>query len=283
MFRKSERARKEWKRESPASCAGRQLSILELAAQMVKPGGNLAYTTCTFSPEENEGVVARFLDNHPEFELKKIELAPGFSPPQPQWISLPKGDRIQNAIRIWPHHSPGEGHFIAILIKKTSTNKKPPSGKTTHELSPSRKINTKDHLQAKALLDEFNELNLAFSFENARIALDGKYVYSLPKVTSTLIGLNVVHSGWWLGSIQKERFIPSHALAMAIRADQARHTIPFHLGDQDLSSYLRGESFYDIGENEWVLITLEDFPIGWGKRVKNVVKNYYPHGLRRPF
>jgi NOL1/NOP2/fmu family ribosome biogenesis protein len=96
-----------------------------------------------------------------------------------------------------------------------------------------------------------------------------------------MTGLKVIHPGWWLGSIHKDRFYPSHALAMGIRSDHARYTIPLHIEDQEVSKYLAGETFNNIGENYWVLVTIEGFPIGWGKRVQNVIKNYYPHGLRR--
>ncbi len=105
-------------------------------------------------------------------------------------------------------------------------------------------------------------------------------MYCLQENLPDLHGLNVIHSGWWLGSIHHERFSPSHALAMGITTDQARNVISYHLEDQAIATYLRGESFTNLGENEWVLISVDGFPIGWGKRVQNVVKNYYPHGLR---
>jgi NOL1/NOP2/sun family putative RNA methylase len=276
MFRKSESARKEWKAESPKSCAIRQSTILEQAARMVKPGGCLTYSTCTFSPEENEGVIARFLDCHPEFDLRIIEQVPGLSPAKPEWISLPKDHKIQRAMRIWPHLSSGEGHFIALLLKNMSIEKN-----KKKEGTYSRKTDKqKETLQARALLDEFAGSNLNFSFENRHVVLHGSYVYYLPEEAPGMSGLNVIHPGWWLGTIHKDRFSPSHALAMGIQADQARQTISLHLEDRELSAYLAGESFNNIGENEWLLVTVDGYPIGWGKRVQNVIKNYYPHGLR---
>ena len=91
----------------------------------------------------------------------------------------------------------------------------------------------------------------------------------------------MIHPGWWLGTIRKERFIPSHALAMGILIDQVCQSVPFHTSHQQLTAFLAGESFTNQGENGWVLITVDGYPIGWGKRVQNVVKNCYPHGLRR--
>ena len=69
MFRKSEAARRDWSLEHTLHCAQRQLAILDSAAQMLKPGGLLAYSTCTFNPLENEATVARFLKSHPDFEI----------------------------------------------------------------------------------------------------------------------------------------------------------------------------------------------------------------------
>src|SRR4030043_1727901 len=281
MFRKSESARKEWNPDSPQSCAMRQSAILEQAARMVKPGGCLAYTTCTFSSEENEGVIARFLEYHPEFDAMIIEQVPGLSPSKPEWIDLPNDHKISKTMRIWPHLSPGEGHYIALLVKNMSTDKNNQDNKKKVEIPSRSTSRLKETSIARTILDDFARTNLNISFEDMRIYLEGSYVYCLSEKSPNMHGLKVIHPGWWIGSIHKERFSPSHSLAMGIKAAQARHTISFHLGDRDVSAYLVGESFNNIGENEWVLVCVEDFPIGWGKRVQNVIKNYYPHGLRR--
>jgi NOL1/NOP2/fmu family ribosome biogenesis protein len=102
----------------------------------------------------------------------------------------------------------------------------------------------------------------------------------LTEVTHDLVGLKVIHPGWWLGSVKNERFTPSHSLAMGINSDQAKQTFPLRIGEQRLSSYFAGESIPDSGDNGWVLVTVDGFPVGWGKRVQNMVKNFYPHGLR---
>ncbi len=120
MFRKSVVACEEWNSGAPLRCAIRQFGILESASRMLKPGGCLAYTTCTFSPEENEGVISKFLDSHPEFDLKRIEQKPGFSPAKPEWVNLPDEHKINRSVRIWPHLSQGEGHYIALLVKNGS-------------------------------------------------------------------------------------------------------------------------------------------------------------------
>ena len=281
MFRKSERARKDWKPGSANSCAIRQSAILEQAAQLVKPGGSLVYTTCTFSPEENEGVIVGFLDKHPEFDIKTIRQVSGLVPSKPEWIGLPQSHKINRAMRIWPHQTSGEGHFIAYLRKnERHDNKSQPLGKKP-ETSSRGSHKPKDASPTRAILNEFTRTNLSFSFENQQIHSFGSYVYCIPGGTPALSGLKVIHPGWWLGTIQKERFLPSHALAMGIRAGQARNILSLQTGDRQLSAYLGGESFTSPGENAWVLVTVDGYPIGWGKRVQNVIKNYYPHGLRR--
>jgi NOL1/NOP2/fmu family ribosome biogenesis protein len=131
-------------------------------------------------------------------------------------------------------------------------------------------------------MDEFSRSNLNQLFNPEKLSLKGSYIYQLPDETPILAGLNVIHPGWWLGTIQKERLIPSHALAMGIRSEIALQTIPLQWDDERVPAYLAGESFSFPGENGWVIITVDGFPLGWGKRVQHIIKNYYPHGLRKP-
>jgi NOL1/NOP2/sun family putative RNA methylase len=281
MFRKNNAARTEWSLELPRSCAVRQSAILDQAARMVKSGGYMVYTTCTFSPEENEGVIAGFLEKHSEFELKTIKQSTGFQPSKPGWIGLLPDGKLNRAVRIWPHRSPGEGHFIALLVKSGSIEQNPQFITKQQARLSNRNGRPKHTNISKSTLDEFTRENLTFSFEPHRLAIKGSYIYRLPDKSPHLEGLKVIHPGWWLGTIRKERFIPSHALAMGIHIDQVSQTVPFHTSHHQLTAFLAGESVTNQGENGWVLITVDGYPIGWGKRVQNVIKNYYPHGLRR--
>jgi NOL1/NOP2/sun family putative RNA methylase len=281
MFRKSEAARKEWKPELVRSCAIRQSAILEQAARMVKPGGRLAYTTCTFSVEENEGVIAKFITQHPEFELDTIQPATGYQPARPEWVGLSSRHRINRAIRIWPHLSQSEGHFIALLIKRESTAKYQSGEVKISGLYSNRLFLSKNKKLARTIVDDFCRDNLCFSFDYSQLILEGSYVFQLTDFTPDLVGLKVIHPGWWLGSISKEHFTPSHSLALGITGEQSKRILPLQIGDQRLSSYFAGESFPNSGDNGWILVTVDGYPVGWGKRVQNVVKNFYPHGLRR--
>ena len=120
MFRKSESARRDWSPEQIVYCAQRQTAILDSAAQMLKPGGLLAYSTCTFNPLENEGALARFLKSHPDFEILPVDPLPGCAQGQPGWLppedSLPE---LAHTLRIWPHLASGEGHFVALLRRNS--------------------------------------------------------------------------------------------------------------------------------------------------------------------
>ncbi len=281
MFRKSEIARREWKPELVPSCSLRQLAILDHAARLVRPAGRLVYTTCTFAPEENEGVIVRFLAAHPDFELESIPPSPGFHPAVPEWTGLPPDHAVRQAVRIWPHTSQAEGHFIALLVRDdiSPAPEKNAIQVDSRAASPKNKSLMTNH--QVNIFGDFCHATLDFHPHASHLLLDGSYLYLREAIAPDLAGLKVIRPGWWLGIIEKGRFTPSHSLAMALNNTQARHALPLAIGDPRLDKYLGGESFPDVGVDGWVLITLEGYPLGWGKRVHNQLKNYYPRGLRR--
>ncbi len=286
MFRKSQAAIRDWNPEHTARCAQRQAAILDSAAQMLKPGGALLYSTCTFNPLENESVVALFLDRHPDFEIAPLQPATGFSPGRPDWLP-PAESRpdLAYAVRIWPHLAPGEGHFMALLRRKTGSPLPPNSaGK------PRRP--QKAHTPAAfAAFQDFCRLNLqpCDCFDRpggARLLQAGGYLYLQPPDAPDLSGLHVIHPGWWLGSFSagsdpaRQRFEPSHALALGLKREQAQRVLELPTSDPTLATYLRGEILERQMEDGWVLIAVDGFPLGWGKSVRGRVKNFYPRGLR---
>jgi NOL1/NOP2/sun family putative RNA methylase len=269
MFRKSLAARRDWSPELVQSCAVRQGAILSKAASMVRPGGWLIYSTCTFSPEENEGSVARFLEAHPEFELQPIPELPGAAQGRPDWVEggLSRAELVCT-VRLWPHRHPGEGQFIARMRRKDG------DGIASH--APARLPRLPAEVQR--MWQDFADQALVFRPDSGRLALYGSYLYQIPPGLPETGRLKIIHPGWWLGSVKTRRVEPSQALAMALSVEEARLAVSLDL--ESAEAYLHGHSLPLPGEEGWVLVTVNGFPLGWGKRVQGVLKNYYPRGLR---
>ncbi len=271
MFRKSPIARQEWKPGLVRSCALRQSEILTSAAQLVRPGGWLAYTTCTFNPEENEAVIDRFLATHLDFQLIILPKIEGFGPARPDWVIPASLYPLGHATRLWPHRLVGEGHFIALMQKNMDSS-----------ASVSRPVpfalRRPDAATQRRFIDFWAQtMTIAPPQE---LHQSGSYLYQLPPHLPELEPLKQLHPGWWLGAIKPGRFEPAHALALGIQADQAQHIADFDPADPQLLAYLRGESLPIPGNPGWVLITVSGFSLGWGKRSSGLIKNHFPRGLR---
>jgi NOL1/NOP2/sun family putative RNA methylase len=274
MFRKSLNARRDWSPTMVKSCALRQEAILEQAVRLLRPGGWLAYSTCTFNPQENEGVIARFLDAHPGVTLRNPPIFAGFDQGNPDW-SNPSQPELSKTVRIWPHHAPGEGHFVALLQKVDEERFQTlPSNTADHRLSPATREAFDDFIATTCYPERLG-------IDPARLAQVGSFLYAIPEIPLNLAGLKVIHPGWWLGTFKKDRFEPSHALALSLTAAEARQQLTFRASDPELQAYLRGETLTQAGDPGWLLVTVDGYALGWGKRVQEVIKNYYPRGLRR--
>jgi NOL1/NOP2/sun family putative RNA methylase len=273
MFRKSEAARRDWSPEFVQGCALRQTLILEQAACMVRPGGRLAYVTCTFAPEENERVVARFLRSHGDFALVDLPRRPGFGYGRPEWAPAGLGSQeLRRAVRLWPHDGPGEGHFIAVLQRL--------AGGADSSVQLWRRERVLQ--QVRHLFDGFCREILTMGPAGDDLALVGSYLYALPSDIPDLSGLRFIHPGWWLGTIKKDRFEPSHGLALGLSlADvDPGHVVDLPGDGTEALAYLRGESISHGGPSGWVLVAVDGFPLGWGKRTGGILKSRYPKGLR---
>jgi len=258
MFRRDADAVKAYTANKPEACAAVQAEILRHAATMLKPGGRLVYSTCTFNTTENENTITAFLQLHNDFSPIKIDHAA---------YGLSHGlNGLPEAARIWPHKAAGEGHFVALLQK---------NGTKTHA-PHSRPHASALHL---AQFTEFlgNFISPDKTFEN--IIVHGSNVFS-QSIPINLQGLRVARSGWFLGEIAKDRFVPSHALAMGLCKNEARYSV--ELNESDAFRFLRGESlFYEeiAGEiKPWVLICHGGNPLGWARLVQKRLKNNLPVG-----
>ena len=278
MFRKNEEACEQWSTQNVELCADRQDEILDCAASMLAGGGRLVYSTCTFAPAEDEGSIGRFLERHPEFYVEEVPLAEG--------MSHGLGE-LSATIRLWPHKLRGEGHYVAVL-RKEGTLADGGSGllKNGYENG----ITAGDSKSAAAGIPEY----LAFAGETfAGDALEkyagrecrylkfGEQLYRIPEGMPSVKGLKVLRPGLHLGTLKKNRFEPSHALALALRPDQVKHVCSLESDSPEIKAYLNGQTLNMDGEKGWYLVTVDGYSIGWGKLAGGILKNHYPKGLRK--
>ena len=278
MFRKNEDAKDEWSPENVELCANRQDGILDCAAQMLRPGGRLVYSTCTFAPAENEGSISRFLERHEDFEVVKVEVPEGFAAGNPAWCEEGCGcagkehQGIQYTLRIWPHKVNGEGHFLAVLQKAGSLEEA--ETRSLHGLE--KGISEKDcgdYFQfAKETLKETPKgVYLKF----------GDQLYLGPENMPSIKGLKVLRPGLHLGTLKKNRFEPSHALALAMKPREVLRSHDLAVADGSAAVFIGGQTFPTEGEKGWYLITVDGYSLGWGKAAGGIMKNHYPKGLRK--
>lgn len=275
MFRKNEEACGEWSPENVALCAERQDECLSCAAKMLRPGGTIVYATCTFAPLENEGSISRFLKAHPDFSVAKVTRPEGFLPGQPSWIEEP-ADGIENCMRLMPHLVDGEGHFLAVLKKEEAGEVQfLRDSKNGTEKSIAKK-DCKEWLAFKEeALQNFTKEGTYLKF--------GDQLYLGPKDMPALKGLKVLRPGLHLGTFKKNRFEPSHALALALKAEEAKQAVTVLADSLEIRQYLGGQTLVrdNTEEKGWCLVCVDGFSIGWGKLAGGILKNHYPKGLRK--
>lgn len=293
MFRKNSDAILEWSQNQVEICAKRQLSILEHAAAMLINGGSILYSTCTFSPEENEEVIGQFLKAHPEFSIVYKE-NPFFDSGRPAWENYAANacvdcpnimEELSRTFRLWPHHLHGEGHFAAILKK---------SGQPPIVKALKRKHRKDNEINAcvdclnknlLAVLREFTSQTLSKKMEDyiltGNLTLFGEQLYMLPLYAPDFSGLRVLRAGLHIGSFKKNRFIPGHALALFLGHEDVKNSISLSLSNAQAAMYYNGETLEINGKNGWCLVCINNYSAGWGKITNGILKNHYPKGLRK--
>lgn len=299
MFRKEEFAVSEWSLENVRRCAERQQEILANAAAMLRAGGRLVYSTCTFAPEENEQSILRFLMKHPDFELEQAPEYEGLSRGVPQWGRKNEkkeasvwegGEMVKEAlltgtVRIWPHRTDGEGHYIAVLRKNgEQENRK----RRVPHYALEKKVFADYILFCQETLVEPE-----WWIKRKEFTLFGDQLYLLPPEMPAFDGLRVLRPGLHLGTVKKNRFEPSHALALALQPKEVQLSKNQSAESAETYAYLKGETleaeqltFLD-GNTEkkpvkgWTLITVDGYSLGWAKLTGGRLKNHYPKGLRK--
>ena len=287
MFRKLPEAVEQWSTENVAICAERQKEILDNAAVMLKPGGVIVYSTCTFSREENEDVIEHFLERHPDFTLEEME-------------------------RFWPHKVDGEGHFVAKLVRRGSVNefdadyevceescnKVEDTGLKADRKTKKNKNNknrkneakpalTKENMKLLSeFLDETVSEDMAAWIKNSRLVMFGEQLYRLPDMEVDIKGLKVQRAGLHIGEFKKQRFEPSHSLALALKQSDAQNVVKLTCDDSQTTGFFNGQSVM-LSDGQaaeckkgWALVCVDGYPAGWGKVNGAQVKNHYPKGLR---
>lgn len=287
MFRKLPEAVNEWSPQNVEICAARQKEILDNAATMLKAGGTIVYSTCTFSKEENEDVIEYFLQEHPDFTVEKLE-------------------------RFWPHKQDGEGHFVAKLVRsggflseeENATNDRTVTlaeDTTVKGKISGKKVNRKNKRTGKKdtsgiskenmeLLKEFLDTTLTVYMAewiiNGKLVMFGDQLYRLPDIDVDLKGLKIQRAGLHIGEFKKQRFEPSHSLALALKYSEAKNVVKLTCDDPQTTGFFNGQSVM-LSDGQaaeckkgWALVCVDGYPAGWGKVNGAQVKNHYPKGLR---
>lgn len=274
MFRKEPSMIKAWEQNGPAFYASLQEDILSQALPMLKPGGYLLYSTCTFSPLEDEGTVEKILSMDPDLELVPIRGYEGFAEGNPAFTGS-RDPSIRRCVRIFPHRLDGEGHFLALFHKKED-------GDCQDQICrQSRKGLTGED---KRLFDGF-AADIDRVFEPHRLESKKGMVYYMPEALPQMSGLRFLRSGLFLGEVKKNRFEPSQSLAMALKPGQYQNCLDLYVRDERVIRYLKGETLVLTGQETakpdgWQLVCVDGFPLGWGKKNKSALKNKYHSGWR---
>ena len=277
MFRKEPVALQQHCEALVKQCAELGAQILDCAAAALAPGGQLVYSTCTFAPEEDEQAIGRFLEAHPEFALEETPDYPGLSHGVPAW-GAGVTDGIEKTVRIWPHRTEGEGHYAA-LLRKTG---EPESVKRKYPAS----------MKDKKLLAVYEDFCKEIFIEPKKWTADstmtmfGDQLYRTPEEMVDFKGLRVLRPGLQMGEFKKNRFEPSHALALALHPSEVKQNVNLSADAPETAAYLRGETIQlseeDAGKG-WCLVSVDGYSLGWGKKSGGTLKNHYPKGLRKQY
>ncbi len=254
MFRKNSDAQNEWSVEHVKSCAQRQLMILNSAKNALKEGGVMVYSTCTFSQEENEGVITQFLSENPDFELEDAGIDFGRK-------------TLEYACRIFPMDG-GEGHFAARLRKK---------GEGYGSIIPyknNQKIDDK-------VWDFYDSLFVDRPF-GENLALVGEKIIILPEnYNRNIKNTGIIRAGIILGEIVKNRIEPHHSVFMAAQKNECRSVVDFDLTGDEIQKFLHGEEIAVPSEVKgYTAVCVNEITVGFGKASNGRLKNKYPKGLR---
>lgn len=264
MFRKDDTAIAEWSVKNVKMCAERQAEILENAVKLLKDGGYIIYATCTFSLEENEMRVDKFLQNHPEFEILPVKDAVKKVTADGILFDGCKNKNITYARRFYPHIAKGEGQFMAVLQNKnpkTETVKHPP----------------KQQKVAPIVFDFLDDCLTEYNKESVKM-YNGNPVFLTPDF-EVKDGVAFC-AGITVGEIRKNYILPHHQFFMGL-GKYFKRKIQLSADSEEIQKYLHGEEIATDLENGWAVVTVDGCPLGGAKIANGKAKNHYPKGLRK--
>ncbi|MBR0473944.1 MAG: RsmF rRNA methyltransferase first C-terminal domain-containing protein [Erysipelotrichaceae bacterium] len=255
MFRKDSSLIRSWEERGNDYYVPIQKEILNAADRMLKNGGMIMYSTCTFSTHEDENIISSFLNEHPDYELLPVS-HPLFS----------NGYGLENCARLFPHKLNGEGHFLALLRKNGSAFKE---NKQSCCLSYEKPV------------DDFMN-KIKWSVNNRHIETIKDKVLLVNNDMPDFKSIRALRSGLLLGTVKKDSFEPSQQLAMALKGDEFDQVINLDINDERVNRYLKGETIeYDCPYDGWVLICIDRYPLGFGKIKNKRIKNKIDSGWRK--
>ena len=250
MFRREPASRDEWNPRAPEGCAKRQAGILDCAAEMLRPGGRLIYSTCTFNRTENEGTIAAFLDRHPEFVPEEFSL-PGL------------GSSQSGMLRVWPHLARGDGHFVARLRKGGEPDLPVKVKPIRERRKPARPARTISEESNESLIERLGEIaRIPIVLQSGASIRQGDYIHLLPAGAPPLDGIRTAKPGLCLMRVGRSHIQPMHALA------KAAGLLPQRTMDVDEAlarRVLSGEKPKLDGERGWTLLQWHGLPVGFLK------------------
>lgn len=269
MFRKSASMIAAWENNGNQLFADLQRDILRDVVKMLKPGGKIVYSTCTFAPLENEKSVEYLLSLDDRLHIGKFDKCALFDDGHPEWSGT--GEKaLKCCARLWPHRLEGEGHFVCLVEKD--------GGPDTVNITNSGDYPVKrSHLSSEvaAFLEMCNK-----SFSADRLEISGDKLYYIPDAFPSVRGLRILRCGLYMGEMKKNRFEPSQALAMTLRMEEFSNTVNLSSEDDRVIRYLKGETIEVSGQDGLVLVCVDTYPLGWGKLNRGTLKNKYLAGWR---
>lgn len=258
MFRKEPHLISSWQERDDTYYPPIQKDILSCAVDMLKPGGKIVYSTCTFSIKENEEVIQDVLQRHSDLYLVPISKMPGFA----------SGVGMEECVRLYPHKIKGEGHFVALLQKEGDATKK---------------ICKKENISLPESFKEFLKICF-FDFSKGCFSIKNDKIIWSPQQLSEQKRWRLLRSGLICGEIKKNHFEPSQAFALALKKEEFKNTADLSVDDPGVIKYLKGETIdikdQDTTSKGWILVCVDGYPLGFGKIDKGIIKNKYAKGWR---